>query len=227
MSEEPEAEFADVVALLRELDEDDLRFDPPPPDLWAAIERDVHREWAGDTSGGDGGDGSARLHGSNVVDISSRRRPGRWIAAAAAAVLIFVGVGSYVITRSGDQSVVATARLTWDPGAFDPLGADAAAQAELIEHDGHYELRLTDASLPTSLGGSSDLELWLIAADQAGDITDIAPVALVNGSSPGTYEVPPTIDPKVNTIVDISVEPRDGDAKHSGRSILRGPLEPV
>ena len=36
--------------------------------------------------------------------------------------------------------------------------------------------------------------------------------------------VPAELDPDVYSIVDISIEPRDGDAAHSGRSILRGTL---
>jgi len=32
------------------------------------------------------------------------------------------------------------------------------------------------------------------------------------------------LDPDVYSIVDIGIEPRDGDVAHSGRSILRGTL---
>ena len=39
--------------------------------------------------------------------------------------------------------------------------------------------------------------------------------------------VPAELDPDVYSIVDISIEPRDGDEQHSGRSILRGALTEV
>lgn len=64
----------------------------------------------------------------------------------------------------------------------------------------------------------------MISTDEAGAITDVQPVSLVDPTSPGTYAVPPGLDPDVYTVVDISIEPRDGDAAHSGRSILRGGL---
>jgi len=53
----------------------------------------------------------------------------------------------------------------------------------------------------------------------------VAAFALVEADRPGTYVVPSRIDPNVNTVVDISIEPRDGDEAHSGDSILRGELQ--
>ena len=109
--------------------------------------------------------------------------------------------------------------------AFDPLGADAAATAELVESGDGYEITLVDSMLPSDLGEPADLELWLIATDADGNITDIASVALVDGA--GSYEVPDSIDVTSHRIVDISIEPRDGDDTHSSRSILRGTLAEV
>jgi hypothetical protein len=80
---------------------------------------------------------------------------------------------------------------------------------------------LEDAALP-SVDEDADLELWLIEADADGEIVDIAPISLVSGA--GAYEVPSSIDVSAFRIVDISIEPRDGDDTHSGRSILRGNL---
>ena len=71
-----------------------------------------------------------------------------------------------------------------------------------------------------------DLELWLIQTDADGNPVDVAPVALVEGSGAGTYVVPAGLDPGVHNVVDISIEPRDGDNAHSGQSILRGALQP-
>jgi hypothetical protein len=49
-------------------------------------------------------------------------------------------------------------------------------------------------------------------------------VSLVDPAAPGTYAVPADLDPDTYSVVDISIEPRDGDDAHSGRSILRGQL---
>ena len=140
--------------------------------------------------------------------------------------MLIVGVGVIAVANRDDSdTVLSSAVLLHDPATFDPLGADSAATAKLLERDGHLEIELTDTTLP-SLASDDDLELWLIEPDSAGNPVDIAPVALIEASDPGTYRVPDGIDPSSHYVVDISIEPRDGDAAHSGRSILRGALEP-
>ena len=89
--------------------------------------------------------------------------------------------------------------------------------------DGRYEIQLSDADLPTV--PDDDLELWLIEPDAQGKPKDIAPISLINSTKPGVYAVPAGLNPSSHYVVDISIEPRDGDVAHSGHSILRGPLE--
>ena len=129
-----------------------------------------------------------------------------------------------MLTRASGEAVVARADLAFDPDAFDPLGADATATVQLVERDGGYEIVIDDAQLP-SVAEEADLELWLIEADATGSIVDVAPVSLVSGT--GAYAVPESLDVSTHRIVDISIEPRDGDEAHSGRSILRGTLTDV
>jgi len=202
-------DVSEVEALLRELDVEDLTLAAPPPTVWTGISETIVNDPA------------------PVVAIESRRARRRsWIwAAAAAAAVVIVGVGAITVANrdGGGDSVLSTAVLLHDPAAFDPLGADSTATATLLERDGHLEIQLTDASLP-SLASDDDLELWLIEPDSAGNPVDIAPVALVEAADPGTYRVPDGLDPSSHYVVDISIEPRDGDAAHSGRSILRGAL---
>jgi len=202
-------DVSDVEALLRELDVDDLNPVAPPTNVWTGIAQTISADQA------------------PVVPIESRRaRPRSWIWAAAAAVVLIVGVGVIVVAnRHGSDDVLSSAVLVHDPAKFDPLGADSAATAKLVERGGHLEIELTDTTLP-SVPSDDDLELWLIEPDSAGNPVDIAPVSLIEGSGPGTYRVPDGVDPSSHYVVDISIEPRDGDAAHSGRSILRGALEP-
>lgn len=197
----------EIEALLAELDATDLEPVAPPGDVWAGIERQLADQPA------------------PVVDLA-RRRAARapWLLGVAAA-LVFVVVGvAVVMNRSTEATVLATADLTYDPEAFDPLGADAAATARLVERDGTFEIVLDETSFP-AVNEDADFELWLIEADEDGNVVDVAPVSLVDGA--GSYTVPSSLDVSTHRIVDISVEPRDGDEAHSGRSILRGSLTDV
>ena len=115
--------------------------------------------------------------------------------------------------------------ITREAYAFDPRGADASAEAQLLARDGAYSIRLTDTNFPEL--DADDLELWLIEPDDAGNPVDVAPVSLVDPDDDGTYDVPAGLDPGTHYVVDISIEPRDGDATHSGQSILRGALQPI
>lgn len=194
----------EIEALLSELDADDLTAIAPPADVWAGIERQLADQPA------------------PVVELSRRRA---WSAPtllgiAAALVLIVVGA-AVVVNRSSDETVVATADLVHDADAFDPLGAGATATARLVERDDGFAIVLDETDLP-AVDEDADLELWLIEADADGTIVDVAPVSLVSGA--GSFEVPSTLDVSTHRIVDISIEPRDGDDAHSGRSILRGTL---
>ena len=198
----------DIEALLRELDVDDIQPVEPPADVWAGIEKRV-------------ADSPAPVH-----SIAHRKRPTvRWVLAAAAAIVLIVAGTITVVRRRSNDDVLSAAVLKFDAAQFDPRGAGASAEAVLINNDGKYEIRLTNSKLPAVAG--DDLELWLIQPDAQGNPSDIAPVALVAGDGDGTYRVPSGLDPKSHYVVDISIEPRDGDAAHSGRSILRGPLEPA
>jgi anti-sigma-K factor RskA len=195
---------AEIEALLAELDLDDLEPTSPPADVWAGIEQRVAGEAA-------------------VVSIAEHRRrrpPVTWMLAAAAAVAVVVGGAVVLVNRDTDEQVVSAAALTFDPAAFDPRGADATAQAQLLDRDGSYSIRLTDTSFPSLT--DDDLELWLIEPDADGNPVDVAPVALVDPDGDGVYEVPEGLDPDTHFVVDISIEPRDGDDAHSGQSILRG-----
>ena len=48
---------------------------------------------------------------------------------------------------------------------------------------------------------------------------------MIDPTDPGSLTVPAGYDPDAYYVVDISIEPRDGDTAHSGRTILRGPLQ--
>ena len=211
MSDRPgRRDDAEIEATLRELGADGLELLEPPPDVWEGIESAVR---TGEEPEG------------RVVPLEPRRRRVRpmVLSGAAAVALVIAGVAAYVATRDDPAAVVASATLAYDPDAFDPLGAQAAAGAELLIRNGRHQVQLVDAELPAPEAGA-DLEAWLIRPDDQGNVADLVSLGLVDPADPGSLAVPPGYDPSLYTVVDISVEPRDGDPAHSGRSILRGIL---
>ena len=204
-----------IESLLAELDVDDLEPVVPPEDVWAGIDR-VVADPAPTSSG------SAPVRS---IAARRRRRTVTWVLATAAAIVLVVAATVALVGRGTTDEEVAVAALTFDPATFDPRGADATADAHLVDSDGTYSIRLTDTNFPELDG--DDLELWLIEPDAEGNPVDVAPVSLVDPDGDGTYEVPAGLDPTTHFVVDISIEPRDGDATHSGQSILRGALQQV
>lgn len=199
--------------LLRGLEENDLELLDPPDEIWQGIESAV---------------GVDRDAQASVVPLDSRRRNllRVFIGAAAAVAAAFIGVFAFVSLSEDADEVLATATLAYDPLSFDSLGATAAAGANLVSEDGRLTVALVDATLPFP-GDGADLEVWLIQPDDQGNVADLISLGVVSPTDPESLEVPRSHDPAVYFVVDISVEPRDGDAAHSGRSILRGALMDV
>ena len=206
----PDDDVADTEALLRELDADDLETVSPPADVWRGIEAAIRDEQMPT---------DLRSDREPVAGRSTRLRAAI-LSAAAAVVLIAIGAIAVVTTGGDVDDVLASAELV-HRSDFDPLGAGAEATARLIERNGRLEIRLDELDLPDP--AADDLELWLIAPADDGSL-DVQPVSLVDPDSSGSYAVPDGLDPDEYSIVDISIEPRDGDPAHSGRSILRGTL---
>ena len=212
MSDRPDRrDDAEIEAKLRELHAEGLELLQPPPEVWDGIESAVR---SGDELGG------------RVVPLEPRRRSARRIvlSGAAAAVLAIAGVAAWVATTGDPDAVIASSTLAYDPDSFDPLGAAARASAELVERDGGHRIVIVDAVLP-AVEAEADLEAWLIRPDDQGNVADLVSLGVVDPADPGSLAVPAGYDPALYSVVDISVEPRDGDPAHSGRSILRGMLE--
>ncbi len=142
------------------------------------------------------------------VPLRPRRRAVPWlVGAAAAAVLLVVGV-AVLGDDSSSPDVVASVEL-------DRLGDAGSGAAELVEEDGRYRLQVDTADLDP---GDGFLEVWVIDSDVS-KLVSLGPVR-----SDGIYDLPPDLDPRQFPVVDVSVEPLDGDPAHSGDSVLRGQL---
>ncbi|MGW4947702.1 anti-sigma factor [Actinoplanes sp. NPDC004185] len=178
-----------------------LRALPPPPErVWAGIEAAV----------------------TAPVRRLPQRRERRWVlpvlAAAAAAVLAIAGtvMVQQFTDRPTPPPVTAKASLARLGGA--PVAAGGAA--EVI---GGSKLRLDVRNLPLTTGY---YEVWLIDPDDTTRMMAMGNLssAALSGAADVVLPLPPGADLNRYRLVDVSAEAYDGDAAHSGKSLLRGTL---
>jgi hypothetical protein len=227
-----DADEARIEAILQQMSSGDLDLETPPESVWAGIEAKLAHTPVAQPSVAQPGvaqPGIAQPDIAPVIDLAAHRRRRTTIAigAVAAAAALLVGLSIALTGDNAGPPEVASATMRYQPELdFDALGAEAAADATLLDDDGRELIRLDDVALPAPTAGEN-LELWLIGFDSAGEIEIIQTLGVVDDlEDPGSFVVPAGFDRDSyeHVEVDISVEPRDGVETHSGRSILRGPL---
>ena len=183
---------------------------PPGPAVLAAIQAKL----AADATSAP----LAASSGTAPVALLERHRrvPSGWSSPrrllAAAAVLVVAVGGAFWYRATTAEVVVASTTLTPLPDR------SGSGTARLTERDGDLELSV-DVTRPAT--GDAFEELWLINTDGQRMIS----LGVVPADGRGTYPVP-IREPGLAgyTIVDISLEPFDGNAAHSRNSLLRGDL---
>ncbi|GAA2624646.1 anti-sigma factor [Paractinoplanes durhamensis] len=140
-----------------------------------------------------------------------RPRRSRWLLPALAAAVLAVAGTVVVLQRAPAETV--TARATLTPLATVP--ADAGGTVRVLS-DG--EMLVDVRNLPLTTGFH---EVWLIDPDHP---TKMIAIGNLAARPDATLPVPPGVDMNRYRLVDISDEPHDGDAAHSGHSLLRGTL---
>jgi hypothetical protein len=143
----------------------------------------------------------------------ARRGPARpWLLAVAAAIVLAVGAGALVVRLAGDDEPTVVAASSLERLA----GDSGEGSAELLDDDGTLQLQVDTAGLDA---GDGFLEVWVIDPD----VTKL--ISLGPLRADGRYDLPPGFDAEAFPIVDVSVEPIDGNPAHSGDSRLRGTLQ--
>jgi anti-sigma-K factor RskA len=181
---------------------------PPPEHVWQAIEAGIARPQAPATPV------------APVISIGparARRARPRWLtpvlAAAAAAVLAVAGTVAVDRFTGREPTAEVTARATLEPLRTVPPNAGGDVQ---VLSDG--KLRIDVRNLPLTTGFH---EVWLLDPD---DPTKMVAIGNLPDQPVAWLPVPPGTDLNRYRTVDVSDEPHDGDATHSGRSLLRGTL---
>jgi hypothetical protein len=187
----------------------------PPPRVWVAIAaqtgvRSSPRP-AGPRAASAPEPEPAREPPAEVVPLR-RRRHSMLLVAAATVAGVGIGAGAVTLLRDGGEGVsVASVALA-------PLDdADASGSAVVVERpDGSRVLRV-DLKVPSL--DDAYYEAWLLRPDVSG----MVPLGLVD-SGDTDFELPAGLDLGRFPVVDVSVEPLDGDPAHSGNSVVRGEL---
>jgi hypothetical protein len=189
----------------------------PPPAVWEAIAAATGvsatpRPDAVPAPAAVAGAGAPPAQDADVLPFRSRRRPLLLVAAALVAGAV-VGAGAVAVVQSGDDGEPVTAV------ALDPLADnDASGRAEVVVRDDGS--RVVEVELDAPALDDEYYEIWLIDRDVVG----MVPLGVV---APGTQtvELPAELDLAEFPLVDVSVEPLDGDPTHSGVSVARGELD--
>ena len=185
----------------------------PPPSVWAGIA----------AATGVGAAPRAEYLGGAVeptppaqapaVVRELRPRRSRFLLAMAASLLVGTGIGAGAVALANRDSAeeVAAADLA-------PLDArDASGNAEVVSTGNGEQLRVV---LKAPDAGEDFYEVWLLEPS----VKRMVQVGVVR---PGTtvLDLPEGIDLSEYPIVDVSIEPLDGNPTHSGVSVARGQLE--
>jgi len=151
--------------------------------------------------------------GSGEKPITDRRRKWWAVVAAAAALGLVVGAGATVIINRNRVEVAASVPLSALPGHT------GHGTAELLQGRDDPELRVSvEAPLPQD----RYREVWLINSDGK----RMYSLGVLPPSGSGTYPLPALLGNGLEgfTIVDVSIEPYDGNPEHSRDSQVRGSL---
>ena len=146
----------------------------------------------------------------------SRRRPRRLIAGGVAAAVLAALVVAVLVHRGGDDGIPAPPATTL---ALRPLPG-ASGRAILKLNGAGTEAELRAAGLRPS-GAHDYYEAWL--ADDRGRMVSMGTFS-VGPSGRVDVHMPVAVDVTRYALVDVSLEPDDGNLGHSDHSVLRGRL---
>jgi anti-sigma-K factor RskA len=141
-------------------------------------------------------------------------RPRSWLLVAAAAVVgLIIGVGVTTVAVRDRVEVTSSTALEALPGQT------GQGTAELVRDQGRPELRVQIDAPPTP---DRYREVWLINTDGQRMYT----LGVLPDDGRASYPLPPELAGQLQgfTIVDVSIEPYDGNPAHSRESQVRGSL---
>jgi hypothetical protein len=186
----------------------------PPPAVWAGIAAETGVNPALVPTSLDARR-AARAEAPAGADHEPAPRSRRTIFLVAASIVgLLLGVGGTLAWQAADNGgadVLASASLAPLP---DKIGN---GRAEVVDTSSGRELDLT---IDTASPPDAFLQVWLLSPDA----TKMVPVGVIAGSS-GHWPLPAGVTLADYPVVDVSIEPYDGNPLHSTNSVVRGTLD--
>jgi anti-sigma-K factor RskA len=181
-----------------------------------AIWQSVQAQLAGQANAPTTTETSAEPQPSRPTVAELRRTPRRrsWFLVAAAAVLgLIIGAGITTVAVRDRVEVTSSTALEALPGQT------GQGTAELLRDRGRPELRVQIDAPPSP---DRYREVWLINADGQ----RMYPLGVLPDDGRASYPLPPALAGQLQgfNIVDVSIEPYDGNPAHSRESQVRGVL---
>jgi len=199
--------FSAVVAAARTVTSKDALV-PAPNSVWSRITDELE---------GPAPSLPATAQPTPVLAVPAPRRMLQWVTVAAAACVgLVVGSGVMYAATSSQRSTVAPTIVA--ETALAPLaGSQATGNVEVVSTSTGAQV-LVDVSGLAKPDGF--YEVWLL--DRKGE--KLIALGVLDGSDKGTFAMPPGVSMSDYPVVDVSLEPSDGNPGHSHHSLVRGTL---
>ncbi len=171
----------------------------PPESVWEAVTAEI-----------------AAADAPTDLAAVRRRRPSWLLLAAAACVGLVVGAGVvYGVTSDGDAGAQPTVLAS---APLEPLeGQTARGIAKVVDTPSGPQVSVDVSGLAKADGF---YEVWLLDKDA----TKLISLGVLDGKDHGDFAMPPGVSMADYPVVDVSLEPDDGDPSHSKNSLVRGVL---
>jgi hypothetical protein len=175
----------------------------PPAAVWDSIARELGTEQPA----------------APVVALDQRRpRRRSWVPmAAAACVGALVGGGVMYAATSTQRTTTPTTVMA--AASLEPLeGSTARGSVQVVSTSAGAKVAVDVSGLAKADGF---YEVWLL--DKEGK--KLIALGVLDGSDKGEFAMPPGVSMTDFPVVDVSLEPSDGDPNHSHNSLVRGTLQ--
>jgi hypothetical protein len=195
------ADYSAVASTARAITPDDVLV-APPDSVWSAITTELQSPAPSIPSVG------APRH--------ARRRTS-WVSVAAAACVGLL-VGSGVMYAATSRQATTVAPTVVAEASLAPLpGSQASGSVEVVSTSNGAQVMVDVSGLAKPDGF---YEVWLL--DRKGE--KLIALGVLDGSDKGTFAMPPGVAMSDYPVVDVSLEPSDGNPEHSHHSLVRGTL---